>query len=148
MQEEENWRMIERDSASVFDVLEATTEEICEIDARLQFVIKQSFSFTRLQSNLAQKFELKLQHHVHDCILYRLLIEDLHICTFCLLGIVQSFGLDVVEGWEVLVKELYILYSPFIDCYVPDNDTGISWIHALLQEAKGMRSHHIHSFIC
>lgn len=102
MQEEQYWVTINQDSSTLVKKVQATAQEICDIDARLQFVIDDSFSFTKNHRRLAERFKLQIQHQLHDSILYRLVIEDIYICVICLLGLVQVNGSGVIDGWQVL----------------------------------------------
>lgn len=139
--------MVDQEPVAVVDALEDAAKKICEYDARLQFVVKQSFYFTRFQSRLAERFKLKIQHHVHDCVLYHLLIEDIYVCVFGLLGITQKFCGGVADVWPVLLYEIYTIYAPFIDFYAPDCNAGVSWVFNILEEARGMHLNLFHSFI-
>lgn len=135
---------IHQDSFGVVDKLEDMAQEICAVDARLQFITRESFSFTKLQLELARKYSLKIEYHSHDLILYSLLIQDIHVCVFVLLEILHLLQFVAIGEWMVLVDEIYFLYSPFISLYVPDRDTGISWVISLVREARGMYSLHTH----
>lgn len=138
--------MIHQDSFAVLDKLEDMAQEICAIDARLQYCVRESFSFTKHQMELAEKYSLRIQHHVHDLIIYSMMILDIHVCASVLLGILRVTKFVSMEEWTILIDEIYLLYSPFINLYVPDISTGRSWVISLVQEARGMYLLHNHLF--
>lgn len=137
-QDERSQRTIQRDNNHVADKLEEKVKSFSRVDARLQFFVPDSFSFSDIQRQWAEDFSLRLNHHIHDCVLYRLLIDDLYVCVFVLLELFNIYNYVVLEEWDVLIHEVYSIYSPFLQSYVPDLNTGRSWLNSIVTEAKGM----------
>lgn len=138
IQDERNERTIHRDLDEVADQLEAKVKSISSVDARLQFFAPDSFSFTDIQRQWADQLSLRIQHHVHDCVLYRMLIDDVYVCVFVLFELLRLYSKVVLEECDVLLNEIYTIYSPFLQSYIPDEDTGKSLLISLATEAKGM----------
>lgn len=138
IQGEQYLRTVFQDPDGVADRVEDKISWLCSVDARLQYFVRESFSFTDLQKKEAEKHSLKIQHHVHDCVIYRMLIDDIYVCVFVLLQVLQLSRRVYFDEWMVLVNEIYTIYSPFLTSYVPDRANGISWLLSLVAEAKGM----------
>lgn len=138
IQQEPIWVTMHQDPSPVVDKLEEMVNKSSNSDARLQYFVKESFFFTQFHNEIAEKYSIKVHHHIHDRVLYRILIEDIYVCTFVLLSIFQITNFVVLDEWVVLANEIYFIYAPFIKCYVPDRNTGVSMILSLLKEAQGM----------
>lgn len=134
---------VPRDSALVIDKLQDLAKKANDKDERLQFVLPQSFAFTEEQRAIADKWGLKLNHHVHDIILYRMYVEDIHICVMVLRSALARCGTYIGSNidFNVLAKSIDDIYSPFLRSYSSPDCSTLKDTLFLVKEAAFIGMH-------
>lgn len=129
---------VPQDKPQVADRLQDLAKSICRRDPRLQFVVETSFELTPVQRQIADELGVRVAHHVHDLVLYRLMIEDIHVCVVVLLEILKASNVIIEEEWKVLIDGIDEVYFEFLRPYVEQNADTRAVIARLVQETKCM----------
>lgn len=115
--------IIPRDNDEIVKSLRVSAQAAAGKDNRFQFVLPHSFAVTFEQICKADALNLKIYHHVHDLVMYRMYIEDIHVCVAVLREALAMRGKTkfAPSNFRVLAKEIDDIYSPFLRSNSPPN---------------------------